>query len=153
MSPAYRIHTGRCLLTQVLHILVTSKGQRTAGLFAALDAGFVALEHHNAVRGSCSDEGSAVAELRPFAVVVEEDVAERVADGGEEERDVADEPGELESLRCVSMSIWCCPLYLALCASHEAYLWAASYLGKIEQSLLKRLARSCGWRSHGALLC
>lgn len=71
------------LLTKVLHILIASKCQWAALLLAALCASLVSLEHDNTVRSSSCDKCSAVAELCPFAVVVEEDVAQGVSDRGE----------------------------------------------------------------------
>lgn len=105
--------------SKVLHIFITSQSQWAAWLLASLCASAVALEYHNTVCRGCGNEGSAVAELRPAAVVVEEDVAQRVSERGQQEGDVADEPCELERL------------------------------SKLQQALLQRLIRGRGWRRHG----
>lgn len=81
-------------ITKVLHILIPKQLQRGALSLAALGAGAVAFEDDDAVGGGGGDEGGAVAVAGPGAVRVEGDVAQAVAEGAQQERDVADEPGE-----------------------------------------------------------
>ena len=62
--------------TQVLHVLVCDHLYGRAHCLPALLLGAERLEHDDAIRGGGRNEGGAVAELRPAAVVVEGNVAE-----------------------------------------------------------------------------
>lgn len=85
-------------LTKVLHILVGDQCQWAAWLLARLCACAVSLEDYYAVGGRGCDEGGAIAELGPPAVVLEEDVTEAVAERAEEQCHMADEPRKLQRL-------------------------------------------------------
>lgn len=86
-------------LTKILNVLVRSHGERACWLLAALSARAVAFENHNAIGNSSGHKSCAVAEQGPFAVVLERDVAQAVANGGQKKRNVSNEPCKLESLR------------------------------------------------------
>jgi len=77
------------LRTQVLDVLISNHLHWRAHCLAALLLRTERLEHDNAIGCGGCHEGGAVAELGPTAVVVEGDVAEAVAEGTEEERDMA----------------------------------------------------------------
>ena len=83
--------------TQVLHILIPSNSHRAALSLPTLGTGPVALKHNDPVSGSGCDESSAVGEASPAAGGVEGDVAQTVAEGAEQEGDMAAEPGELQA--------------------------------------------------------
>ena len=91
-----------CVRTEILHILITSNGHCTALSLSTFGAGAVALEDHDAVGGGRCDEGSAVAVAGPCRRRVEGDVAQGVAEGAEQEGDVAAEPGELQSAAIIT---------------------------------------------------
>lgn len=86
------------VLTKVLHILVGHQSDWALRCLSTLRTGTVSLKDHNAVRRSGCDEGGSVAELSPAAVVLEEDVAQAIAERGQEERHMSDEPCELQRL-------------------------------------------------------
>ena len=83
--------------TEILNVFIASNAQGTALALPALGAGAVAFEDHDAVGGGGGDEGGAVAVAGPCRAGVEGDVAQAVAEGAEQEGDVAAEPGELQS--------------------------------------------------------
>ena len=81
-----------------MHVLVTDQLERAALALTALRTSAVALEDDDAVGDGSGNEGGAVREASPAAGRVEGDVAQAVAEGGEEEGHMSSEPGELESL-------------------------------------------------------
>lgn len=85
-------------LTEVLHILICEQSERGA-LLASSGTGSVALVDDDAVGHGRSHESGAIGELCPSRVVVEGDVGKAVAQGAEEQREVASEPCELQRLR------------------------------------------------------
>lgn len=89
---------GVFVLTKILHILVGYQSDWALWCLSTLRTGTVSLKDDNAVRRCRGHESGPVAELSPAAVVLEEDVAEAIAECSQEESDMSDEPCELERL-------------------------------------------------------
>jgi hypothetical protein len=85
-------------LTKVLHILVANQLERAALALTALRTCAVALEDNDAVGDGSGNESGAVREASPAAGRVEGDVAQGVAEGGEQESHMSSKPSELEGL-------------------------------------------------------
>jgi hypothetical protein len=81
-----------------LHILVANQLERAALALTALRTSAVTLEDDDTVGDGSSNESGAVREASPAAGRVEGDVAQAIAESGEQEGHMSSKPGELESL-------------------------------------------------------
>ena len=87
-----------------MHILVRQQLESDLlWLRASLETRSVRLVDDDAIGSNSGDKGKAIAELRPLGVVVEGDVGQPVAEDGEEERCMADEPALAVSVSCINI--------------------------------------------------
>lgn len=85
-------------LTQILNVLIANDRKRAVLRLARSGARAEALEYNDTISDGSSNKGGAVRVASPSGVVVEGYVGQAIADGAEQQGDVACKPPKLESL-------------------------------------------------------
>lgn len=120
------------VLTKILHILVGHQSDWALRCLSTLLTGTVSLKDNNAVCRSRRNESGSVAELGPAAVVSEHDVAEAIAEGGQEQSHMTHKPCELQRLSELQEAIL---ERLALCGG---WWWCHAGRCRTERGLVRK---------------